>query len=101
MSKVVRRVVLPFLLVSIACTGEKADMPVTVFFYTNSQAILVRKSVIYKLDLPSEYGWKGISFIAKLCWPRCEGYFCRRSLTIRFIKNYKETIDIRTCVVNC
>ena len=32
MSKVVRRVVLPLLLVSIACRGEKTDRPVTVFF---------------------------------------------------------------------
>ena len=100
MSKMVRRVVLPFLLVSIACTGEKADRPVTLFLYTDSQATLVRISVIIRLDLSSEYGCKGIFLIARLCWPGCEGDFCR-SLTIRFIKDYKETIDVRTCVVNC
>ena len=100
MSKVVRRVVLPLLLVSIACKGEEADRPVTVFLYTDSQATLVRISVINRLDLPSEYGCKGICLIARLCWPECEGDFCIRSLTIRFIKDYKETIDVRNCVVN-
>ena len=55
-SKVVRRVALPLLSVSITCRGEEADKAVTVLLDTDSQATLVKISVVNRLDLPSEVG---------------------------------------------